>query len=59
MALSRDPAVPVVADIGDPPLVEPGAEVAVRHPLRLCRLPAGSAPTEPMDAVDVTGRAGW
>jgi hypothetical protein len=31
MALSRDPAV--AADLGDPPLVEPGAEVAVHvHP---------------------------
>jgi hypothetical protein len=39
MALSRDPVVPVAADIGDPPLVEPGAEVAVRQPLRLRRLP--------------------
>jgi hypothetical protein len=38
MALSRDPAVPVAADIGDPPLVEPGAEVTMRHPLRMRRL---------------------
>jgi hypothetical protein len=43
MALSRDPVVPVAADIGDPPLVEPGAEVAVRHPLRLRRLPVEPA----------------
>ena len=35
IALSRDPAVPVAADIGDPPLIEPGAEVAIRHPLRM------------------------
>ncbi len=38
IALSRDPAVPVAADIGDPPLVEPGAEVTLRHPLRMRRL---------------------
>jgi hypothetical protein len=38
MALSRDPTVPLAADIGDPPLVEPDAEVTVRHPLRLRRL---------------------
>lgn len=38
IALSRDPAVPVAADIGDPPLVEPGAEVTMRHPLRMRRL---------------------
>jgi len=31
--------VPLAADIGDPPLVEPDAEVTVRHPLRLRRLP--------------------
>jgi hypothetical protein len=35
MALSRDPAVPLAADIGDPPLVEPAAEVTLRHPLRM------------------------
>jgi hypothetical protein len=38
MALSRDASVPLAADIGDPPLVEPDAEVTVRHPLRLRRL---------------------
>lgn len=38
MALSRDPRVPLAADVGDPPLVEPDAEVPVRHPLRLRRL---------------------
>lgn len=44
MALSRDPSVPVAGDIGDPPLVEPAAEVTVRHPLRLRRL-ADNVPT--------------
>ena len=38
MALSRDPAVPVAADIGDPPIIEPDAEVTLRHPLRMRRL---------------------
>jgi len=41
IALSRDPAVPVAADIGDPPLVEPGAEVTPRHPLRMRRFSPG------------------
>jgi len=45
IALSRDPVVPVAADIGDPPLVEPGAEVTLRHPLRMRRLSrAGEVP---------------
>ena len=45
IALSRDPAVPVAADIGDPPLVEPGAEVTLRHPLRMRSLGSvGGAP---------------
>jgi hypothetical protein len=44
MALSRDPVVPVAADIGDPPLIEPDAEVDVRHPLRLRRLPVDRPP---------------
>jgi hypothetical protein len=57
MALSRDPAVAVAADIGDPPLVEPGAEVAVRHPLRLRRLPVEEAPAEQPGAAGFTRRA--
>jgi hypothetical protein len=46
MALSRDPTVAVAADIGDPPLIQPGAEVAVQHPLRLRRLPVEEAPAK-------------
>lgn len=42
IALSRDPTVAVAADIGDPPLVEPGVEVTLRHPLRMRRLPASA-----------------
>jgi len=38
MAISHDPTVPAAADIGDPPLIEPGAEVTVRHALRIRRL---------------------
>jgi hypothetical protein len=38
MALSRDPSVPAAGDIGDPPLVEPAAEVCIHHPLRLRRI---------------------
>jgi hypothetical protein len=61
MALSRDPMVPVVADIGDPPLIEPGAEVVVRHPLRIRRLTSASLSTADSvlasrgDAVDLPG----
>jgi hypothetical protein len=45
MALSRDPVVPVAADIGDPLLVEPGTEVPLRHPLRIrCLGRVGEAP---------------
>jgi hypothetical protein len=54
MALSRDPTVPLAADIGDPPLIEPGAEVVVRHPLRLRRIPTAPPPT----AVDAAVEAG-
>jgi hypothetical protein len=54
MALSRDPTVPLAADIGDPPLIEPGAEVAVRHPLRLRRIPTAPPPA----AVDAQAEGG-
>jgi hypothetical protein len=54
MALSRDPVVAMAADIGDPPLVEPGAEVAVRHPLRLRRLPVEPIPVEWLGAAGIT-----
>ena len=54
MALSRDPVVAMAADIGDPPLVEPGAEVAVRHPLRLRRLPVEPRPVEWLGATGIT-----
>jgi hypothetical protein len=57
MALSRDPVVPVAADIGDPPLIEPGAEVAVRHPLRIYRLPDAAAATAVRWEAAVAG--GW
>jgi hypothetical protein len=50
IALSRDPAVPVAADIGDPPLIEPGAEVAVRHPLRLRRVTSAGDTASPRDS---------
>jgi hypothetical protein len=53
MALSRDPVAAMAADIGDPPLVEPTAEVAVRHPLRLRRLPVEPTPVERLDAVGI------
>lgn len=56
MALSRDRAVPIAADIGDPPLIEPGAEVAVRHPLRIHLLPGTAvAATVAREAGDVGG----
>jgi hypothetical protein len=45
MALSRDPTVAMAADIGDPPLIEPGAEVVVRHPLRMRRLTPARLPS--------------
>ncbi|WP_460348474.1 hypothetical protein [Actinoallomurus acanthiterrae] len=38
IALSRDESMPVAGDVGDPPLVEPAAEVVIRHPLRLRRV---------------------
>jgi hypothetical protein len=50
MALSRDPTVAVAADIGDPPLIQPGAEVTVQHPLRLRHLPMEAPAKEPRTA---------
>ena len=63
MALSRDPAVPLAADIGDPPLVQPAAEVTLRHPLRMRSLErTGQHPDNALhllrdDAGEMGGRA--
>jgi hypothetical protein len=59
IALSRDPAVPVAADIGDPPLVEPASEVTMRHPLRMRRLACTGDESGPWhdQAGEIHGRA--